>query len=116
MRADEIEILVDGSLSEDPIFTLTIRTPAGSLDVMTRVEISGRSLALFGLHIGGDPARTWGAAALAGLARAVMEKLDVDEILVVGAVRTTGANPGRQPRPRRLRRTSAPRPSPGDDA
>ncbi|EAU40970.1 hypothetical protein FP2506_18819 [Fulvimarina pelagi HTCC2506] len=107
MTADDIEIVLDPSLSDDPIFTAEIRTPLGSLDVMARVTIEGRSLALDGTHIGGDPAKTWGPAALRNLAQAVMEKLDVDEIIVVGAVRTTGANPGRTPRLRRLRRAPA---------
>lgn len=104
MTACKVRVVVDHANSDDPIFTVEVHTPWGSLDVMAEVTLSERVLRLDGMHIGGNPAKNWGAAALRDIAQGVMEELDVDEIHIVGGVRTTGANPGRASRPRRLRR------------
>ncbi|KQP34213.1 hypothetical protein ASF27_01205 [Methylobacterium sp. Leaf102] len=111
--ACDVGIVVDHANSDDPIFTVAVQTPRGSLDVMAEVTLLGRTLVLTGLHIGGDPAEQWGAAALRDIVQGVMEQLDVDEIHIVGGVRTTGANPGRAPRPRRLRRAPQPQAAAG---
>ncbi|WP_162239970.1 MULTISPECIES: hypothetical protein [unclassified Methylobacterium] len=111
--AREVRIVVDHANSDDPIFTVEVQTPCGSLDVMAEVSVSGRILTLTGLHIGGDSMKQWGAAGLRDIAQGVMEELDVDEIHIVGGVRTTGANPGRAARPRRLRRTPQPQATAG---
>jgi hypothetical protein len=66
----------------------------------------GRSLILSGVHIQGDDvkANELGVAGLRRMTQEAMEELGVDEIIIVGAVRTTGANPGRAPRPLRFTR------------
>lgn len=50
-----VTIVVDHANSDDPVFTVEVRTPWGSLDVMAEVTLSDRSLRLMGLHLGGDP-------------------------------------------------------------
>jgi len=94
-------IVVDQS--EDPHFVAIIETNRGRLETLCEAILSDKTLELKGLHIGGDPRVEWGWADLRALARLVMERLDVDEIVVTGGVRTTGGNPGRQPKQWRIR-------------
>jgi hypothetical protein len=64
---------------------------------MAELEEHGRTLRLIGLHIQGAAANAIGVANLRVLADAVMEKMDYDAIEIEGAIRTTGAGPGRRP-------------------
>lgn len=68
---------LDDSLTDGDIATAEITTPVGVLMMLAEVRFEDRCL-------------RW-------LAQAVMEVLDCDEIIVEGAVRTTGAGPGRRP-------------------
>ena len=78
---------------------------------MAELEEQDRTLRLVGLHIQGAAANEVGVANLRVLIDAVMEKMDYDAIEIEGAVRTTGAGPGR--RPGRLRFTYRPRSTSG---
>jgi hypothetical protein len=82
-----------------------IATAIGTLVVMAEVELADRALILRGLHIQGEDVgvNELGVLGVRHMVRDAMEELDVDEIIVEGAARTTGANPGR--RPGRLRFT-----------
>jgi hypothetical protein len=52
----DIEIILDDDLTDDPVVTGQIVTPAGELLVMAEIEVLRRELVLRGLHIhGGDP-------------------------------------------------------------
>lgn len=104
MRADEIDIFVDGDESEDPYFLVELATRDGSLLIMGEIEFGDSHLIVRGMHIGGNPAVKRGWSRLRMLGRMIAEKLDVDYIEIHGAVRTTGANPGRRPRRVRLSR------------
>lgn len=115
MLADDIEIILDSDMSESPYFIIDVNTPDARLQIMGKFEIGSDYLIVTGLHIGGDPTVTWGWPKLRGLGRAIAEKLDVDYIDIHGAVRTTGANPGRRPRSVRLTRPSAPELSAGSE-
>jgi hypothetical protein len=110
VEGDDIEIIVDDQLSEDPIFLVQVITPLGILDLMAEVRLSPRSIEVHGLHVGGDAATRWGWSTLRRIGRLIAEKLDVDEINLYGAIRTTGANPGRRPRHWRIARASQPSP------
>ncbi|WP_267422977.1 hypothetical protein [Methylobacterium sp. GC_Met_2] len=55
MAVCAVTIVVDHANSDDPIFTVALQTPWGTLDVMAEVTLTGRFLGLVGLHIGGDP-------------------------------------------------------------
>lgn len=108
MRPDDIEIIIDAGMLEDPVFIIEVITPLGSLQLMGEFEIGSHSIVVRGLHIGGDPTVEWGWSKLRMLGRLIAEKMDVDEISIHGAVRTTGANPGRRPRVVRLARARKP--------
>jgi hypothetical protein len=99
-----IEIIRDQS--DENIVVAKIATTVGTILVMAEVELTGRALTLNGLHVQGDDVRAneIGASGLRRIIQEVMEELGVDEIVIVGSVRTTGANPGRSPRPLRFAR------------
>ena len=81
------------------VVTARITSPAGVLDVMAEPSQHGRRLVLERLHMQGvdlGPCQ-FGLANLRALAQAVMERMDLGEIVIRGAVRTSGANPGRRP-------------------
>ena len=111
MRND-ITFVLDETLSDDPIFTVSIVTPLGTLGLMAEIMFENGVVELRGLHIGGDPATEWGWSRLRTIARWATEVLDVDEIIVVGAIRTSGANPGRRPGRYRIRRPPRTAPDP----
>jgi hypothetical protein len=98
-------------MTADPVVTVNVSTPAGVLKVMAEPERVGRTLVLHGLHMQDLVPNVVGAANLIVLADVVMQRMDVDELVVEGGLRTTGANPGR--RPRVLRFTRRVRSAPG---
>jgi hypothetical protein len=73
----------------------------GAIEVaaMFYLEFPGSVARLSRLDIQGPGANSLGPGALRDLARWVMEVLDVDELRVEGATRTSGAGPGRRPAP-----------------
>ncbi len=100
----DIRVDLDPAQTEHPIITIEIETPAGLLLLMAAISRRSRSLTLSGLNMEGAVANTIGVANLLRLARLIMEGVDTDEIVVEGAVRTSGATPGRTPRPFRITR------------
>jgi len=92
-------------LSEDDsdgnIFTFDFDTTAGSLKVMAEVRVAGRRAYASGLHIQGNDRgkNAFGWVHLRALAQAALDWLgdNYDELTIEGAVRTSGANPGRRP-------------------
>jgi hypothetical protein len=98
-----VEIIADES--EGAIATARITTSSGTIMAMAEVSLDNRCLTLRGLHVHGENVGT-NELGVSGLRRVVteaMEDLDVDEIVIEGAIRVTGAGPGRTPR--RLRFT-----------
>jgi hypothetical protein len=102
-RAEDIAFTLLDDLSADSVITVEIRTAAGLILIMAEPEDRGRTLILRRTHVQseGGP-NTIGVVNLRLLANVVMERMDYDEIIVEGAIRTTGAKPGRQPRPQRF--------------
>ena len=96
-----IEIIRDQS--DETIVVARITTTAGSILVMAEVALAEGVLTLSGVHVQGDDVSTneVGVPGLRRIIHAAMEELGVDEIVIVGSVRTSGANPGRTPRPRK---------------
>lgn len=74
------------------------------------VALNDRAIALTETHVAGLTPGRLGAAGLRRLMQKVIESLDVDQIIVAGAVRTTGARPGHRPRPFRFTRKAASEP------
>jgi len=79
-------------------------TDRGAVSICARAHLARRRMVLERTHIDGPGANRIGLPGLRALARIAMEELDVDEIVVEGARRTTGAAPGRVPTPLRFRR------------
>jgi len=67
------------------------------IEVLTDVEFVGRTAVLRGLHILGGGANTLGPKALRELITWAKVQLDVDQLRIEGATRTSGAGPGRIP-------------------
>jgi len=73
---------------------------AAEIEVCADVAFLGNRIAvLSGFHIQGPGANTVGLSTLFSLARWVKVELDVDQLRIEGALRTSGACPGRIPRP-----------------
>ncbi|MBJ7417493.1 MAG: hypothetical protein JHC88_18915 [Niveispirillum sp.] len=100
-KQDKIAIDLD-HLSEHPVWVITARMQAGTLRLLGLIELKGRTLHVRDVHVEGLTPGALGRAGLNALGYALMEVADVDELIVQGAVRTTGARPGRRPAPFRL--------------
>jgi hypothetical protein len=87
--------------NEGDTVTVDIETMAGTLRKLADVSIVGRTAYASGLHIQGNDVgkNAFGWASLRSLGRAILDWLgdDYDELVIKGAVRTSGANPGRRP-------------------
>ena len=105
-RAQDIEIVLIADTTDDPVMTAEIGTPAGVLRAMAEPEWIDRVIVLRGFHMHGESIgpNEFGWRQLRWLAQAAMEIFDVDEIQIEGEVRTSGARPGRRPRPLRFAR------------
>ena len=70
-----------------------------TLEILADIELGPRHAVLRGLHIQGAGPNTVGPRELLRLIRWAKEWLDVDELRIEGASRTSGAGPGRLPPP-----------------
>ena len=106
-RPDELDWLgIENDGSAGDVITIRVGTPAGIVAIMGEVAIEDRTLVLRGVHIEGARPNSVGIANLRTIAAIVLERIDCDEARVEGAARTTGANPGHQPRVVRFARRS----------
>lgn len=67
------------------------------VEVLTGVEFVGRTAVLRGLHIQGGGRNTLGTRSLLELIHWAKVHLDVEQLRIEGATRTSGAGPGRVP-------------------
>ncbi len=109
MQVNDIEIIIDEDESEDPSLIVKIKTPDGDLDLLGEVEMYDNHIIARRVHIQGGGKGTMGWSKVREIGRLTAEKLDVEYIEIHGAVRSTGANPGRQPRKIRLSSPLKPR-------
>jgi hypothetical protein len=102
------EVVVDET--DDPVVTFTVVTPAGTLKAMAEPEWVGRRLVLRGFHIHGEDVgpQEFGWRQLRWVADAALKELDLDELVIEGEIRTSGAGPGHRPRPLRFNRALRP--------
>lgn len=93
-----------------PVCTVEIHTPDGVISVMAEPQKVGDGLYLRGFHIQGEniSMNDLGAHRLRNLAEIAMEEMECHELVVEGAVRTTGAGRGRKPWPIRFTRRHIP--------
>jgi hypothetical protein len=69
------------------------------IELFGSLRFDGRRAYVTDVHIHGPGANLFGTASLREFINVVKGIIDVDTIYVTGAVRTTGANPGRKPNP-----------------
>jgi hypothetical protein len=103
-----ISFEIVNDMTDDPVVTLLITTPAGLLTVTAEPVTQGTILVLRGTHMQDATPNAVGAGNLMVIARALMERMGFDGLVVEGALRTTGANPGRRPRVLRFSRRFRP--------
>ncbi|MGA2291100.1 hypothetical protein [Bradyrhizobium sp.] len=103
-----VEIEIDEI--EDGIVIGRVITEGGHLEIMAEAILDGRRLTLRGLNVHGVGvwANQLGHVKLRKIVLETMEHIDVDELIVEGAIRITGAGPGRKPRPIRFTRKAPP--------
>jgi hypothetical protein len=101
--AADIRFELIGDLTDSPVMTLSILTPAGSIQLMGEPDGVGTSVIVRQAHMQGALSNAVGAGNLRLLAQLLMEEMDLDELIIEGSLRTTGANPGRKPKPIRFR-------------
>lgn len=110
--ASEITFELLDDLSDDPVVTLRIGTPAGVLLAMAIPEADGNRLILRSAHINGEGqgfgSGHVGMANLLVIGNAFVERFEYDELVVEGAVRTSGRRNGHRPRALRFTRRGAP--------
>ncbi|MGO9742067.1 MAG: hypothetical protein ACLPN5_11240 [Roseiarcus sp.] len=103
---DEIAITLVDELSTGVIATIRVEVVGIALLIMGEIVEDRERLVVTGVHVSsrGVKPNEIGLADLRQLAQAVMEVGGYDEIVVQGALRTTGAHPGHRPRPIRFAR------------
>ncbi len=65
--------------------------------IAATIDFAGSKATLRGLHIQGPGPNTTGKTELRALVSWLKGELNVDELRIEGATRTSGANPGRKP-------------------
>jgi hypothetical protein len=106
-----ISFEIEDVSTESPVMTIAVTTPDGVIAFMGEPDVADTVLVVRGVHVQGARANLAGAGNLLVLARALMERMGYDGLVVEGAVRTSGARPHH--RPRVLRFTRRDRAAPG---
>lgn len=91
--------VVDILIEDSGTVLATFKREAQVVDVLAGVVLDGRVLTLIDLHIQGSGINSLGVGGLKALVSWAKVYFDVDELRIVGATRTSGARPGRRPRP-----------------
>lgn len=99
-RPEEVSFTVDDAATEASVWTILVHAPGCTLTVMTdewQESPDGTRITLPGVHIQGAARNAIGVANLRTIGERLCEEINCDELVVEGAIRTTGANPGRTP-------------------
>lgn len=96
---EDIAIDLIDEASEGEVVTVRVSAAGAALFMMGEIREDGKRLVLGDVHVSseGTNPNEVGVCNLRQVARAVMEIGGYDEIVVEGAVRTTGAHPGHRP-------------------
>lgn len=103
-KPDDISFGLEDDGTDDPIASLKLSALGVELEIMATVFFESRKIRLMNAHMQGAQPNSVGLANLKIAARVFLERMDFDEIIIEGALRTTGANPGRTPKPLRFTR------------
>lgn len=107
----DISFEMVSDMTDDPVVTLLVSTPVGRLTFTAEPIAREGTLVLRGTHVQDALPNAVGAGNLLVIAQALMERMGFDGLVVEGALRTTGANPGHRPRTIRLTRHVRPAPA-----
>jgi hypothetical protein len=114
-RRSEIGFVLDSGLSEGEVATMRVATPAGDLLAMgePEQELSGTVLRVTGVHTNGAAgaplaANSIGLANLQVIGQAFLMEFGYEQLVLEGAVRTSGKRKGSRPRAVRFTRRPEP--------
>jgi hypothetical protein len=97
---DEIEIfIVDAEGGAAAVVMIEIVVPPGTIYLLGVVRIDGETLRIDGAHVDGLHPGACGRSGLNAIGRKLLEVADVKKIIIQGSARTTGAKPGKAPKP-----------------
>jgi filamentous hemagglutinin len=80
------------------VYQFNISGSNGNFSVVTEMTKDGNQLILNGMHIDGPGAGSSSLGELRNIARTLGQQYGVDQVVINGGVRTSGANPGKTPR------------------
>jgi hypothetical protein len=107
----DISFEIINDMTDDPVVTVLVQTPIGQLTFTAEPVEDGNVLVARGTHVQDPSANAVGAANLMVIAQAAMKEMGYDGIVIEGALRTTGASPGRRPDILRFSRHVRPAPA-----
>ncbi|HID99003.1 MAG TPA: hypothetical protein EYP59_01775 [Thiotrichaceae bacterium] len=90
-------------VSFEGVIELVAQGKNGNITIITDIIKQDRTLILNRLHIDGPGKGKSSLSELLSLARDFGQQNDVDEVIIYGAERTTGAKPGKTPKPIRIK-------------
>jgi hypothetical protein len=89
--------VLETEFGDADVVSVRISDGCVEIEAVAYADLVGRTLTLRRLDIQGPGPNTLGPVAVRLLAFWLKEFLDVDELRVEGAIRTSGAGPGRRP-------------------
>jgi hypothetical protein len=114
-RRSGVRFVLESNLSQGEVATMRVETPVGDLLVMGEPaqDISGAVLRVTGVHTNapfGSPlaANAIGLANLQVIGQAFLMEYGYEQLVLEGAVRTSGKRKGARPRPIRFTRHPEP--------
>ena len=94
----------DPEITPDDLIGACLTDGRREIKLLAYVRIDGQVARVSELHVQGAGPHSLGIGGIRGLVQWTMEVLDVDELRIEGAARTSGAGPGRRPAPLVFRR------------
>jgi hypothetical protein len=92
-------VLTDLAVDDQDIVTARFARGADVVEILAVVVLEGGVGTLHGLHVQGNGANSLGVRGLLELIGWAKGYFDVGKVRIAGAARTSGAGPGRTPRP-----------------
>jgi hypothetical protein len=92
---------------EGRVWIVQIITPVGMIEIIGEFDYdpARRTLRVSETHVQGLHSGALGRAGLSLIGRKLLDEADVEEIIIEGGTRTTGARPSRRPPPFRICRS-----------
>jgi hypothetical protein len=100
------DITLRVTFDEHDLVTIEVGIGNLAITILAEALLGSRELVMRRTHFDGPGPNTLGIATLREIANRIAEIADVETVVVEGAIRTTGAAPGHQPRPLRFARAA----------